>query len=258
MKAWGPAPCCTFLLTRREELCLCLHPKGDFVPELGEAASLSLQQRAEPAACVPRGQPCRSSTPNLVGCSKHPRTGSLLPASLSSSGTRPAPSIFAPQTPKRNRAGGGSLSGPSSGLGEQGDQQALHAEDAGGGAQAGPGRAGGQEEELPLPAERVQGQLLPQLCRAQGIALVLRGREAAAQEGTSAGSHAAGWQELRPACVVLAGIVRSQGCLALALESLWRKLMGSSTRHALGHLPEECISPWGFCRLLPGCSPETR
>lgn len=142
-----------------------------------------------------------------------------------------------------------------SGLGEQGDQQALHMEDAGGSAQAGPGRAGGQEEELPLPAERVQGQLLPQLCRTQGVALILRGREVAAQEGSSARSSAAGWQEPRPA---LAGIVHRQGCLALALALLWHKLMGSSTRHASGHLPGEGISLGGFCRLLPGCSPKTR
>lgn len=60
-----------------------------------------------------------------------------------------------------------------SGLGQQGDQQALHVQNAGGRAQTSPGRTGGQEEELPLPAEQVQGQLLPQLLRAQGIALVL-------------------------------------------------------------------------------------
>lgn len=170
-----------------------------------------------------------------------------------------AASIPALWTPKRNRAGSGSLSAPHmvSGLGEEGDQQALHMEDAGGRAQAGPGRTGGQEEELPLPTECVQGQLLPQLCRTQGIALVLRGREAAAQEGSSAGSSAAGWQEPRPACAVLAGIVRSQGCLTPALESLWHKLMGNSTRRALARLHGNCISPGGFCRLLPGCCLKT-
>lgn len=190
-----------------------------------------------------------ANTPGLAACYQR----------VSSSSTHPAAFIFTPQTPTKNCAGGGSLSAPhtGSGLGEQGDQQVLHMEDTGGGAQAGPGCAGGQEEELPLPAERVQGQLLPQLCRAQCITLVLQGREVAAQEGSSASSHAAGWQEPCPACVVLAGVVRRQGCLALALESLWCKLAGSSTRHALGCLPGECISPWGFCRLLPGCSPET-
>jgi len=134
-----------------------------------------------------------------------------------------------------------------SGLGEQGDQQVLHAEDAGGSAQAGPGRAGGQEEEVPLPAEHVQGQLLPQLRHAQGIALVLRGREVGAQEGSSA----AGAREPRPARVVRAGIVCRQRCPALALELLWRKLLGSSTRHALGRLPRECVSPLGD---FAGCS----
>lgn len=60
-----------------------------------------------------------------------------------------------------------------SGLGQQGDQQVLHMQDAGGCAQTSPSRTGGQEEKLPLLAEQVQGQLLPQLLRAQGIAFIL-------------------------------------------------------------------------------------
>lgn len=106
-----------------------------------------------------------------------------------------------------------------SGLGEQGDQQVLHMEDAGGGAQAGPGRASGQEEELPLPAEGVQGQLLLQLCCAQGIAHVLWGREVATQEGSSARSCAEGCQEPPPATAVLAGILCRQGCFGNVFPS---------------------------------------
>lgn len=139
-------------------------------------------------------------------------------------GSCPVTFILASQTPKRSCARVGACLPPpcaGSGLGEQGDQQALHVEDAGGGAQAGPCRTGGQEEKLPLSAERVQGQLLPQLCCTQGIALILRGREVAAQEGSSTGSSAAGWQGAL-SCLCGPGSNRAQAglprsCIRVAL-----------------------------------------
>lgn len=105
-------------------------------PELGDASAFSLWQRAEPTAHILRAAMCQ---PNP----KHRRAQSQL--------QQLPPSQWEPVR---------------SGLGQQGDQQALHVQDAGGRAQTSPRCTGGQEEELPLPAEQVQGQLLPQLLRA--------------------------------------------------------------------------------------------
>lgn len=134
-----------------------------------------------------------------------------------------------------------------SGLGQQADQQAPQVQHAGGRAQAGPGRAGGQEEELPLAAQRLQRQLLPQLLRAQGVALILRGDRR--RLGGAAWPRARGLGAPRVAArspLLVAGRER----FALAGQSLGWGLMGSGGRHALGCLPGQSVTPWGFWTLV--------